>query len=58
VVTAAFSQRRKTVGNSLGTLIGRDTLAELGIDVRVRAENLSLGDYVRIAKAAVKNLRT
>jgi 16S rRNA (adenine1518-N6/adenine1519-N6)-dimethyltransferase len=52
VVTAAFSQRRKTVGNSLAAFADRALLESLGIDPGARAENLSLADYVRLATAA------
>jgi 16S rRNA (adenine1518-N6/adenine1519-N6)-dimethyltransferase len=49
VVTAAFSQRRKTVGNSLADFADRESLVRLGIDPGARAENLGLDDYVRLA---------
>lgn len=49
VVQSAFGQRRKTIGNSLKGLIERDRLQALGIDPRLRAENLSPEDYSRIA---------
>jgi 16S rRNA (adenine1518-N6/adenine1519-N6)-dimethyltransferase len=56
VVKAAFSQRRKTVSNTLsGGLaltkeqVGR-TLEGLGIDPRRRAETLGLDDYNRLAE--------
>jgi 16S rRNA (adenine1518-N6/adenine1519-N6)-dimethyltransferase len=51
VVTAAFTQRRKTVANSLVKLIDRQALAALGIDPNARAENLSLAQYVAITRA-------
>ncbi|OGA93808.1 MAG: 16S rRNA (adenine(1518)-N(6)/adenine(1519)-N(6))-dimethyltransferase [Betaproteobacteria bacterium RIFCSPLOWO2_12_FULL_66_14] len=51
VVTAAFSQRRKTIGNALSTLFDPDRLAALGVDAMARAENLSLADYVRLARS-------
>jgi 16S rRNA (adenine1518-N6/adenine1519-N6)-dimethyltransferase len=51
VVTAAFSQRRKTVGNALSTLFDRERLAALGIDPQARAENLGLADYERLARS-------
>jgi 16S rRNA (adenine1518-N6/adenine1519-N6)-dimethyltransferase len=53
VVTAAFSKRRKTLRNALGGVIGEDGLCKLRIDPQLRPENLSVGDYVRIANAVV-----
>ena len=54
VIKAAFSQRRKNIGNSL-TGVGKSKaeikamLEELNLDVNSRAENLSIDDYARIA---------
>jgi 16S rRNA (adenine1518-N6/adenine1519-N6)-dimethyltransferase len=45
VVAAAFSQRRKTLKNTLGGLFHPDDFAALGIDPRLRAEALPLSDY-------------
>lgn len=53
LIRACFSQRRKTIRNSLAVVYGREDteklLAELHIDPRLRAEDLSLEDYVRLA---------
>ena len=49
VVKAAFSQRRKTIGNSLKKLLEREQIEAQGIDPRQRAENLSLDDFSRLA---------
>ena len=50
VVTAAFGQRRKTLRNSLGKLFADQAeLLRLGIDPALRAENLGVGDYRRLA---------
>ena len=49
VVQAAFSQRRKTIRNTLKPLINSAELEILGIDSGLRAENLSLADYVAIS---------
>ena len=49
VVTAAFSQRRKMLRNTLRDLIDVDQLAALGIAATQRAEELSVDDYVRLA---------
>ena len=49
VVKAAFSQRRKMLRNTLRERVGEADWAELEIDPRRRAEELAVGDYVRIA---------
>ena len=49
VVLAAFGQRRKTLRNSLGGLMGTETLAALDIDAGLRAQDLELADFARIA---------
>ena len=52
VVKTAFSQRRKTIINSLKTFEGiRDSLKKIGMDPKLRPENLSIEDYVRLAEA-------
>ena len=51
VVTRAFGARRKTLRNALGSLIGAAELERLGIDPGLRPENVSPGDYIRIAIA-------
>jgi 16S rRNA (adenine1518-N6/adenine1519-N6)-dimethyltransferase len=48
VVTQAFSQRRKTVRNSLKSLINENTMIELGVNPNARAETLSLADFARL----------
>ena len=50
VVAAAFSQRRKTLRNTLGSLVKADDFAALGIDSGKRAENLPLADYEAITR--------
>lgn len=49
VVQSAFNQRRKTIGNSLSKLVEKSALEELGIDPRLRAENLSLEQFSQIS---------
>ncbi len=49
VVRAAFSQRRKTIRNTLKNLLSADQLASLELDLSLRPENLGLEDYVRIS---------
>lgn len=49
VVTQAFSQRRKTLRNSLKKLIPEAAFDSLGIDATHRAETLSLSDFARLS---------
>ncbi|MFZ5801288.1 MAG: 16S rRNA (adenine(1518)-N(6)/adenine(1519)-N(6))-dimethyltransferase RsmA [Candidatus Omnitrophota bacterium] len=53
IIHAAFSQRRKTLGNALSALLPKKELLTglkaLGIDPGLRAEKLTLGDFARIA---------
>ena len=49
VVTAAFGQRRKTLRNTLKGLLDDDGFAAVHIDSQLRAENLSVADFVAIA---------
>src|SRR6185437_2975548 len=53
VVTHAFGQRRKTISNSLKNIIKPETFANLGIDMGMRAENLSVAQYVLLANELV-----
>lgn len=49
---AAFGQRRKMLRSSLGTVPGALEAAEsLGIDLRRRAETISVDEWVRLARA-------
>ncbi|HSG92162.1 MAG TPA: 16S rRNA (adenine(1518)-N(6)/adenine(1519)-N(6))-dimethyltransferase RsmA [Methylotenera sp.] len=49
VVTAAFGQRRKTLRNTLKGLLDDDGFTALNIDSQLRAENLSVAEFVAIA---------
>ncbi|WMQ74389.1 MAG: Ribosomal RNA small subunit methyltransferase A [Sodalis sp.] len=49
LTSLAFNQRRKTLRNSLGNLFSAQQLAEQGIDAMLRAENLSVEHYCRLA---------
>jgi 16S rRNA (adenine1518-N6/adenine1519-N6)-dimethyltransferase len=51
VVTAAFTKRRKQLRNALAGLVDERGLRALGIDPRLRPENLGVEEYVRIANA-------
>lgn len=50
VVATAFSQRRKTLRNSLRPLFDEAELRAAGLDPTARAETLSLEDYARLAR--------
>ena len=51
VVSRAFSQRRKTLRNTLKGMVSAEQLAALGINTGARAQELSVADFVRIADA-------
>jgi len=50
VVATAFSQRRKTLKNTLGGLLKSEDFATLGIDAGLRAEALAVSDYEAITR--------
>jgi 16S rRNA (adenine1518-N6/adenine1519-N6)-dimethyltransferase len=49
IVTTAFSQRRKTLRNTMRNVLESADFEVLGIDPQARAETLAVGDFVRIA---------
>lgn len=49
IVTTAFSQRRKTLRNTLQQHLTSDDFSALGIDPGLRAENLSVNEFAAIA---------
>ena len=49
IVTEAFTQRRKTIRNSLANFISAEQLTALGFDLNLRAENVSVEAYCRLA---------
>lgn len=49
VVTQAFSQRRKTLRNSLKKLLESSEISQLDIDPTERPEQLSLSEFARLA---------
>jgi 16S rRNA (adenine1518-N6/adenine1519-N6)-dimethyltransferase len=51
VVAAAFSQRRKTLRNSLRECFSADQILAAGIDPGQRAEQLSLSQFASLARA-------
>jgi len=54
VVAAAFGQRRKTLRNTLKDFIDEPGLTAIDIDPGIRAERLTVADYVRIANAVAQ----
>ncbi|HCO44109.1 MAG TPA: 16S rRNA (adenine(1518)-N(6)/adenine(1519)-N(6))-dimethyltransferase [Gammaproteobacteria bacterium] len=51
LVQRAFAQRRKTLRNSVGTLVTAAQFAAAGIDPGLRPERLSVADFVRLANS-------
>lgn len=49
VCLEAFNQRRKTLRNSLSNLVTVEELEQLNIDPSLRAENLSLDQFIAVA---------
>jgi 16S rRNA (adenine1518-N6/adenine1519-N6)-dimethyltransferase len=52
IVMAAFSQRRKTLRNTLKPWFDATALESLAVDPGVRGETLAVADFVRLANAA------
>jgi 16S rRNA (adenine1518-N6/adenine1519-N6)-dimethyltransferase len=51
VVTQAFSQRRKTISNTLKNMVSQTVLQNLDIDLKQRPETLSIEQYISITHA-------
>ena len=49
IVSRAFTQRRKTLRNSLRTFLSPADFASIAIDPMARAENLAVADYANIS---------
>ena len=54
VVTAAFGQRRKQLGNSLRAIVTPEDFAQAGIETRERAEQLAAADFARLANIVTR----
>ncbi len=52
IVTAAFSQRRKTLRNALKGYIDAEGLGRLGVDAKLRPQDLAVAEFVRLADFA------
>ena len=57
-VTAAFSRRRKTLRNSLKSLLDSSQIQSAGIDPSRRAETLSLREFASLAHVLESNLNS
>ena len=51
LVRQAFSQRRKTLRNTLRGMLEAEAISALGIDPAARAETLSVGDFAALANS-------
>ncbi len=49
VVAAAFSQRRKTLRNTLKKYLSESDFQQLGIDAKLRPENLAVAEFAKIS---------
>lgn len=54
-VTTAFSQRRKTLANTLKPLLGKVALEQSPVNLQLRAENLSVSDFVNLSNYVGKH---
>lgn len=49
IVSAAFGQRRKTLRNTLRSYLNEDDFEKLGINAQLRAENLAVVEFAKVA---------
>ncbi len=49
IVRTAFGQRRKTLRNTLRGYLSEQDFGTLGINSQLRAENLAVADFIRVA---------
>ncbi len=54
VVLAAFGQRRKTIRNTLKDFLNDQDFAQLNLNAQLRAENLTVKDFVQISNFCKK----
>ena len=57
VVRAAFGQRRKTLRNALDGVVDSVTLHTADVDPQLRAEQLAVADFIRLANVPVGDTR-
>lgn len=55
IVGTAFGQRRKTLRNTLKIYLNEADFEQLGIDAQLRAENLGVAEFARIAEFTEKS---
>ena len=48
VLRHAFGQRRKQLGNALGPLMDTDTIRAAGVEPKLRAENLTVDEFISL----------
>lgn len=51
IVQSAFNQRRKTISNSLKSILDRETIIACGVDPGLRAERLEIADFAKLSRA-------
>ena len=49
IVRTAFGQRRKTLRNTLRSYLSENDFEKLGINPQLRAENLAVADFIKVA---------
>ena len=55
LVTKAFSQRRKTIANTLKNMVSKEMLIAEGIELEQRPETISVTQYVSLTRAWLKS---
>ncbi len=55
IVTTAFSQRRKTIRNSLKKLFTEEQIVSLQIDPTLRAESISLAEFALLSQLLIES---
>lgn len=55
IVAAAFAQRRKTLRNALRNYFRGEDFSRLGVDAGLRAQDLRIADFVRLADDAMQS---
>jgi len=58
LVTQAFSQRRKTIANTLKKMVTKEMLIAEGIELEQRPETISVSQYVSLTRAWIKSQKS
>ena len=53
VTRITFQHRRKMIGKSLENLLSKEKLEALDIDLKLRPENLSVQEYIKISESLI-----